>query len=116
MSIVLHVRGEIRTGAWRLFLEAVERYREYRRARGYVVPQVLVGLAGPMNTTVLVYRYDSLAQYEAEERKVSGEAEYARVASEMPFRDGTIVYELYREEGPSEPGPTLPLGRTRRGT
>jgi hypothetical protein len=97
MSVVLHVRGEIKYGEWHRFLETVAKYREYRRKKNYVVPQVLHGLSGPMNRAVLVYRYDDAQAFEEEDRKVSRDPEYAKVASEMPYREGSIVYELFRE-------------------
>ncbi len=97
MAVVLHVRGQIRYGEWRRFRETVERYRDYRRSKGYVVPEVLLGLSGPMNSAVLVYRYADAKAFEAEDRAISDDPEYGKVASAMPYRDGTIGYELYRE-------------------
>lgn len=35
------------------FATAVERYQAYAAANGYAVPQVLLGLSGPMNTVRL---------------------------------------------------------------
>lgn len=97
MAVILHVRGEVRYGEWRHFREAVDRYREYRRSKGYVVPEVLLGMSGPMNSTVLVYRYDDARAFEGEDRAISEDPDYGKVASAMPYRDGTIVYELFRE-------------------
>jgi len=97
MALVLHVRGEIRYGAWRRFLDSVERYRDYRKARGFVVPQLLTGMSGPMNTAVLVYRYEDAQAFEDEDRRTAEDAQYGKIASEMPYREGIIVYELFRE-------------------
>ena len=97
MTVVLHVRGEIRYGEWSRFQETAERYREYRQEKGYVVPQLLLGLSGPMNTAVLVYRYADARAFEEEDRTIAGDPEYGRIASEMPYREGSIVYELFRE-------------------
>ena len=97
MVVVLHVRGEIRYGEWRHFREAAETYREYRRNKKYVVPDLLLGLSGPMNTAVLVYRYEDAHAFEKEDRAIAGDSEYGKVASQMPYREGTIVYELFRE-------------------
>jgi len=97
MAVVLHVRGEVRYGEWARFLQAVERYREYRRSRGYVVPQLLSGLSGPMNSAILVYRFDDAKAFEKEDRATAEDPGYGKVASEMPYREGTIVYELFRE-------------------
>ncbi len=97
MTTVLLVRGEIRYGEWSRFRETVERYREYRREKGYVLPQLLTGLSGSMNTAVPVYRYESAQAFEDGSRAVDEDPQYGKVASEMPYREGTIVYELFRE-------------------
>ena len=97
MAVILHVRGQVRYGEWRHFREAVDRYREYRWTKQYVVPDVLLGMSGPMNSTVLVYRYEDARAFEAEDRAIAEDPEYGRVASAMPYRDGTIVYELFRQ-------------------
>ena len=97
MAVILHVRGEIRYGEWRRFREAAQRYREYRRSKRYVVPDLLLGMTGPMNTAVLVYRYEDASAFEKEDRAIADDPEYGKVASEMPYRDGSIVYQLFRE-------------------
>jgi hypothetical protein len=97
MAVVLFVRGEVRYGEWRSFREAAEQYRSYRRTKGYVVPDLLLGLSGPMNTAVLVYRYASAEAFEHEDRTIADDPEYGKVASALPYRDGSIVYELFRE-------------------
>lgn len=98
MTVVLQVRGEIRYGEWGRFRQAVQRYRDYRRQRNYVVPQLLLGLSGPMNTALLAYRYPDARAFEVEDKAIAEDPEYGRVASEMPYREGSIVYELFREE------------------
>ncbi len=50
-----------------------------------------------MNRAVLVYRYEDAQAFEEEDRKVARDTEYGKVASEMPYREGSIVYELFRE-------------------
>lgn len=97
MSVILHVRGEVQYGKWRQFCDAFERYREYRRGRNHVVPQLLVGISGPMNSTILVYRYESAKAFEEEDRAIAEDPQHGKVASEMPFREGSIVYQLFRE-------------------
>jgi len=97
MSVALHVRGEVRYGEWQRFLETVEQYRDYRRSKEYVVPHLLVAMSGPMNMAVLVYRYEDAAAFEKEHRAIERDPEYGTVASRMPYREGTIVYELFRE-------------------
>lgn len=97
MALILHVRGEIRYGEWARFLDSVERYRQYRRSRQYVVPDVLLGMSGPMNSAVLVYRFEDAEAFEVEDRAIAKDPEYGKVASAMPYREGSIVYELYRD-------------------
>ena len=97
MPVLLHVRGEIKYGELHHFREAVERYREYRKSKNYVVPQVLLGLSGPMNSVILVYLYETAKAFEDEDRAIGEDPDYRKVASEMPFREGSIVYQLFRE-------------------
>ncbi len=97
MPFELHVTGRITLGRFADFLEAVELYRAFRREHGYVVPRAWHALAGEMNSVRLIYPYRELAELQAEEERLAGDREYARVAGEMPFVDGTLRYELYRE-------------------
>ncbi len=97
MSVSVHVRGEIEYGRLHEFLQAVERYKEYRKRRGYVVPQVSLGLSGPMNTVLMIYVYEDMKAYEEEEVSTAGDREYARIASQMPYLEGTIHYELFKD-------------------
>lgn len=99
MGVEVHVEGRVTLGRFPAFVEAVERYCDHQRRRGSTVPAVLHGLSGPMNTVRLVYRYDALDGYEREEAEASADAEYARIASQMPFVDGTLTYTVYRAIG-----------------
>ncbi|HXQ79513.1 MAG TPA: hypothetical protein VN819_04795, partial [Thermoplasmata archaeon] len=67
------------------------------RGKKYVVPHLLTGLSGPMNTAILVYWYKDVQAFEAEDRMTSRDLEYGKVASKMPYREGSIVLELFRE-------------------
>jgi hypothetical protein len=97
---MLHVTGRIETGRWIEFLEAAERWRESRRARGWALPRVFGALAGEMNTAMLVFEYPDAATFEREDAAESGDPQYAAVASAMPFA-GPIEYRLYREALPA---------------
>ena len=96
MSVVLLVRGEVVYGRWADFLDAAQRYLEYRRRKGYVVPELWVGMSGPMNTALFVYRYVDGKAHEDEDRTLGQDREYAEVASSMPYREGSLHYELFR--------------------
>jgi hypothetical protein len=48
-----------------------------------------------MNEVRLVFEYDDLAAYEREEREDALDPEYARLASALPFVDGTLEYAIY---------------------
>jgi len=96
MSVVLLVRGEVVYGRWADFLDAAQRYLEYRRRKGYVVPELWVGMSGPMNTALCVYRYVDGKAHEDEDRTLGQDREYAEVASSMPYREGSLHYELFR--------------------
>jgi hypothetical protein len=43
-----------------------------------------------------VFPYPDAAAYEAEEARDAIDPDYARVASAMPFVEGTLSYEIYR--------------------
>jgi hypothetical protein len=102
VGIMLHVTGRIETGRWADFLEAADRWREFRGARGWTVPRVYGSLAGEMNTALLVFEYPDAATFEREDEAESADREYATVASAMPFA-GPIEYRLYREALPPPP-------------
>ena len=96
MAVEVHVEGQVAYGRLADFMEAVKAYAGYAAANGYGVPQVLQGLSGPMNLIRLVYSYQDLAAYEEHEARTGEDREYARVASAMPFLEGTITYTIYR--------------------
>jgi hypothetical protein len=50
-----------------------------------------------MNVVRLVLSYPDLNTYELEEARDAVDPEYARVAGAMPFVEGTLAYELYRD-------------------
>ena len=99
VAVMLHVTGRIETGRWAEFLGAVERWREFRRNRGWAVPRVFGPLAGEMNTAMLVFEYPDAGRFEQEDEAESADREYAAVAGAMPF-DGPIEYRLFREALP----------------
>ncbi len=99
MSVELHVTGRIETGRFGEFLEAAERWRAYRRERGWAVPRVLSGLSGEMNSVRLIFVYPDLAVYEREDVEEAVDSGYAEVARAMPFA-GPIVHTLYRDALP----------------
>lgn len=78
-------------------MQAVARYRDYAKSHGHAVPSVLQGLSGEMNAVRLVFSYQDLAQYEQDEASAAVDREYGRVASMMPFVDGSLAYSLYRQ-------------------
>lgn len=97
MAVEVHVEGVIERGRFAEFLEAAERWRRFRRDRGWCEPRLLCGLSGAMNAVRLVFRYPSLADYEGEEEVVARDKEYARVAMAMPF-EGALSFSLFRDE------------------
>jgi hypothetical protein len=96
MSAVLLVKGTIAYGRLHDFAQAVAAFVEYRRRHGWAVPEVLYGLAGPMNTVLMVFRYKELREWEAECTAERSDLDYGRVASGLPYAEGSIVYELYQ--------------------
>ncbi len=89
--------GRVELGRFSEFLAAAERWRAFRRARGDADCRILQALAGEMNAVRLVFAYPDLNAYEREEARDAADPEYARVASAMPFVEGTLAYEVYRE-------------------
>jgi hypothetical protein len=61
-----------------------------------VVPELLLGMTGPMNTALFVYRYADGKAHEEEDKALGEDREYAEIASSMPYREGTLHYELFR--------------------
>jgi hypothetical protein len=96
MPVEVHVTGRVQLGRFPEFLEAADRWREFRAERGSAACRVLQGLSGEMNLVRLVFTYPDAAAYEEEEVRNAGDPEYGRVAGAMPFVEGTLVYEIYR--------------------
>ena len=101
MAVEVHVTGRVQLGRLAEFFGAVERWQAFREERGSVACRILQALSGEMNAVRLVFAYPDLNAYEQEEARDASDAEYARVAAAMPFVDGTLTYELYREAEPS---------------
>jgi hypothetical protein len=97
MAVEVHVVGRVELGRFPEFIAAAERWRTFRRERAATDCRIFQALSGEMNVVRLVFSYDDLNAYELEERRDASDPEYARVAGEMPFVEGTLVYELYRE-------------------
>lgn len=95
MAVEVHVTGRVETGRFAEFVSAAARWSEYRGRAGYVMPHVLQGLSGEMNSVVLVFEYPDLGSYEREEERVLGDEEYVRLAMAMPF-DGPLHYAIFR--------------------
>jgi hypothetical protein len=101
MAVEVHVVGRIELGRFAEFTAAAERWQEFRRARGATDCRLLQALSGEMNVVRLVFSYPDLNTYELEEARDAVDPEYARVAAGMPFVEGTLAYELYREIEPT---------------
>lgn len=97
MRVQVHVEGQISYGRMAEFTAAAREYIAYAAEHGYVTPQVLQGMSGPMNTVRLVYCYDDLSGYERHEARSSADREYGRLASAMPFQEGSISYHIFAE-------------------
>jgi hypothetical protein len=97
MAVEVHVVGRVELGRFGEFVAAAEEWRAFRRARGAADCRLLQALAGEMNVVRLVFSYPDLNTYELEEARDAADPEYARVASAMPFVEGTLAYQLYRE-------------------
>ena len=103
MAVEVHVVGRVQLGRFAEFVEAAERWRAFRRARGAADCRILQALSGEMNAVRLVFPYPDLNTYEREEAHDASDPEYARVAGAMPFVEGTLAYELYRDSEAPEP-------------
>ncbi len=98
MPAILLVKGIIAHGRLADFAAAVPAFVEYRRQRGWAVPEVLHGLAGPMNTVLMIFRYAKLSDWEVECAAERSDHEYGQIASALPYAEGTITYELYQTD------------------
>ena len=97
MSVEVHVTGRVQLGRFAEFLDAAERWRDFRAGREHAPCRILHALSGEMNTVRLVFLYPDLNAYEQEEAGDAVDPDYARVAAAMPFVEGTLAYEIYRE-------------------
>jgi hypothetical protein len=97
MPVEVHVTGRVQLGRFAEFLTAAERWQSFRIEHGLASCKILQALSGEMNAVRMVFSYPELSAYESEEAQTTGDSDYARVASQMPFIDGTLVYEIYRE-------------------
>jgi hypothetical protein len=97
MAVEVHVVGRIELGRFAEFITAAERWRAFRRTRGAADCRLLQALSGEMNVVRLVFSYPDLNTYESEEARDASDPEYARIAGGMPFVEGTLAYELYRD-------------------
>lgn len=103
MAVEVHVVGRVELGRFPEFREAAARWRAFRRERGSADCRILQALSGEMNLVRLVFTYQDLNAYELEEGRDAADPEYARIAGEMPFVEGTLAYELYRESDLKQP-------------
>jgi hypothetical protein len=92
----LLVTGTVRYGHLQEYFEAVRRFMDYRRRKGYCVPQVFVGLSGGMNKVLMVFDYAAAKDWEYEQTRVNADGDYAHVATEMPYLEGSIRHELFQ--------------------
>lgn len=99
MAVEVHVTGRVELGRFGEFTAALEPWTSYRASRGRAPVRVLQALSGPMNEVRMVFVYEDLGAYEREEREDAVDPEYARLASAMPFVEGTLEYTVYSELG-----------------
>jgi len=97
MAVEVHVIGRVQLGRFAVFLESAAHWQAFRAARREAACRILHALSGEMNAVRLVFTYPDLNAYEHEETHDAADPEYARVASAMPFAEGTVSYEVYRE-------------------
>jgi hypothetical protein len=95
--VEVHVVGRVELGRFAEFLAAAEEWRAFRRGRAAADCRILQAVSGEMNAVRLVFSYPDLNTFELEEGRDAADPEYARVAGAMPFVEGTLVYELYRD-------------------
>ncbi len=98
MGAVLTVKGTIEHGRLAEFTANVGEFIGYRHSRGMAAPQVLQGLSGPVNTVLMLFRYDNLAALDQEASAERRDEQYGRIASKMPYAPGSIDYEIYQED------------------
>ena len=99
MAVEVHVTGRIEIGRFGEFVAALGPWASYRAAQGRAPVRVYQALSGRMNEIRMVFEYGDLAVYEQEERDDAVDPEYGRLASAMPFVDGTLEYTIYTRVG-----------------
>jgi hypothetical protein len=92
--IEVHVAGRVKLGYILEFQESCKKWIEYRRSKGHSIPKVLFGLSGPMNSVRLILTYQSLFDFENEEKQNEIDERYVTFAMQMPF-EGELTKELY---------------------
>jgi hypothetical protein len=97
VAVEVHVTGRIELGRFGEFVQAAHAWRAFRRGRGSADCRILQAISGEMNVVRLVFEYPDLNTYERQEGRDAADEEYARVAAAMPFVEGTLSYEIYRE-------------------
>lgn len=108
MAAVLLVKGIIAYGRLHDFSQAVETFVAHRRQRGWAIPEVLYGLAGPMNTVLMIFRYREVHDWELECTAERDDPQYGRIASQLPYSAGSIQYELYQSSDAAAAPETTP--------
>lgn len=96
MAVEVHVTGRVQLGRLAEFVDTTERWQVPGRARIRVMPD-LARASGGMNDVRLIFTYPDLNAYEQEEVRDTADPDYARVAGAMPFVEGTLTYQIYRE-------------------
>jgi hypothetical protein len=99
MAVEVHVTGRVELGRFGEFATALGPWTAYRAAQRRAPVRVYQALSGRMNEIRMVFEYADLAEYEREEREDAVDPEYARLASAMPFVDGTLEYTAYTPLG-----------------
>jgi hypothetical protein len=95
VAVEVHVTGRIELGRFGEFVAALEPWASYRAAQRRAPMRIYQALSGRMNEVRMVFEYPDLAAYEREEREDAVDPEYGRLASAMPFVDGTLEYVIY---------------------
>lgn len=98
MSVVLLVKGVIEHGRLKEFADNIGAFCEYRKGKRWSVPEVLYGMAGPMNSVALLFRYGGSAAWETECAAERLDARYGELASRLPYVKGSICYELFQQD------------------
>jgi hypothetical protein len=97
MAVEVHVTGRVHVGRFGDFVKASRQWLQLRAARDSAPCRLLYALSGEMNTVRMVFVYPDLNSYVREETRDAADPEYAHVASEMPFVEGTVSIEVFRD-------------------